>query len=130
MKSPTAEDYRSETLNLTVSRDDVIAVAILLDSGWDINAPDSQGRRPLHYAQSSRMAGCLLGRGADVNAPDDDGFTPLHLCVDPDTAAILIEAGADINLRSLTGLTPLEMADIMGRGEISALLNKKGARII
>lgn len=61
-------------------------VAILkwcLDRSADIDARDSLGRTPLHYAcmsNSPRCVSLLVARGADVMALTAARWTPLHTC--------------------------------------------------
>ncbi|KAG8417441.1 hypothetical protein J3458_004948 [Metarhizium acridum] len=55
----------------------------LIDIGLeDINAQDSFGRTPLHYACANLMSellSFLVSRDADVSLKDHEGCTPLHL---------------------------------------------------
>ena len=77
----------------------------LIDAGVDVNAPDSTGWTPLHFAAragSAEAVQLLLDAGAQVNVPDNKGITPLHRAVIdtnelPPLEAMLI-AGADPNL--------------------------------
>jgi ankyrin repeat protein len=69
----------------------------------DIDAVDSNGRTPLHYAAERKdveLAKFFLSLGANPNIIDNNGQTPLGICVennDPQTAAVLAAGGADIH---------------------------------
>jgi ankyrin repeat protein len=48
-------------------------VQLLLEDGWDVNAPDGDGNRPLHVAAATgnaRIGQWLLDRGANPNHID------------------------------------------------------------
>lgn len=62
----------------------VETIAILLDAGAEINAPDKNGATPLHRAVRTRCAAavkCLLERGCDARLKNKPGSTPFHLAV-------------------------------------------------
>ncbi len=69
----------------------------------DVNARDSNGRTPLHYAaelNDPALATFFIAMGADVNAVDKAGETPLAVCVEKDSikaAKVLASSGADIH---------------------------------
>jgi len=69
----------------------------------DVNAVDSDGRTPLHYAaekRDSQLASFFIALGADPNVLDYVGQSPLGLCIensDPSVAQVLAAAGANIH---------------------------------
>ena len=69
----------------------------------DVNAKDSSGRTPLHYAAENRdaqLASFFLSIGAEPDALDLEGNTPLVISVkneDTVTARALVSGGADIH---------------------------------
>ena len=76
------------------------AVTQLLDLGWWVDKPSSDGFTPLMAAvmnRNARMAQMLLARGANPNAQAPGGVTALRLARDRNdavTAAILEQLGA------------------------------------
>ena len=91
---------------------------ILLESGANVDAQDSNGRTPLHEAcfieANLEMVQLLLEHHANVNKQTRTRKTPLHYaCVyseGPDIIEILLENGASVNDRDKDGLTPLHAA--------------------
>jgi hypothetical protein len=69
----------------------------------DVNAVDSQGRTPLHYAaenQDHQLAAFFISLGANVNALDNSNMSPLGISVeknDARTAEIIVNGKADIH---------------------------------
>ena len=56
-------------------------VRLLLQAAADPNAPDDNGRTPLHRGSENSnpmVMTCLLDAGADLNARNNDGYTALH----------------------------------------------------
>ena len=86
--------------------------SLLLRAGADPNAPDFEGRTPLHFFSGEPQAVAeLLEAGADPNAHDFEGRTPLHFFSgEPQAVAELLEAGADPSARDDDGRTPLHSA--------------------
>ena len=77
------------------------AVKQHLAAGADVNAKNSVGFTPLHYAAhggQKEIAELLIAAEADVNAKDDDGTTPLdwaitHNADDIEIAGLLRQHG-------------------------------------
>ncbi|KAK6527599.1 hypothetical protein TWF694_004583 [Orbilia ellipsospora] len=93
----------------------------LLRTGADIQAQNSNGETPLHYAaEQGDLDGIkwLLDHGADTETPDKDGNTCLHTItksssarIDPvEVARALLNAGADLIRENSRGETALSMA--------------------
>jgi ankyrin repeat protein len=82
----------------------------ILENGAVVNAADTSGRTPLHWAlefnPDSRffMLGFLLENGADVNMISNDGLSPLQRALNvecgADVVALLLEHGADVTVLS------------------------------
>jgi len=77
----THGNWNSTPLHIAATRDNVEAIAALLDAGSDINSRGEHGYTPLHEAveQSNIEAvRLLLLRGASVTIKNDDGHTPIQ----------------------------------------------------
>lgn len=75
----------------------------------------------------------LLKAGAKVDARDSRGLTPLHFALASEypsleTVRVLLQAGSDVNARDHTGETPLDWAEKFGYPEVIATLKKSGAK--
>lgn len=90
-----------------------IARALELIDSADIDARDSKGRTPLHYAAllgRKNALEALIEAGADVNAVDRRGETPLHLAARRTQVyqvVQLLEAGAEADPLNTDGVSPL-----------------------
>lgn len=113
------------TRNFTIHRW-IRAIRVLLDSGADVNARDSNGNTPLiTFAGTSdpelhddlilvdELIKLLIHYGADINAKNDEGLTALHEATAGECYHItktLLIYGADVNATDNRGYTPLHVA--------------------
>jgi ankyrin repeat protein len=103
-----------------------------------LNAPDTQGNTPLHFAVLNNylpLMDWLSERGVDPNTPGRYGNTPLHLAISTDRtpggAVILklLSMGADVNATNEYGETPLHLAASHGLTGTVHLLLKNHADV-
>lgn len=88
-KGYTEDNYLSFFRSDTYNRLDESVLSLLAQSGWNLNATDTEGRTPLTYTIANvyesvavnRMKQLLALQAVDVNAPDAKGETPLTLSV-------------------------------------------------
>jgi Ankyrin repeats (3 copies) len=81
----------------------------------------------------AEQARLLLGKGASVNATDSNGWSPLHWACRSghmSTVRLLIESGGNVNAKNKSGTTPLHLASHHGRVEVGCLLLDSGADIL
>ncbi|XP_032673983.1 ankyrin repeat domain-containing protein 39 [Odontomachus brunneus] len=104
--------------------DDLERVEMLLRNGASVNAVDSSGYTPLHYAARNaqrQLCEVLLHHGADVNARTRYGqATALHRAATrgrDDIVKLLLCHGADANLVDADGNNALFRA-IIGRAPV------------
>ena len=89
----------SDTTEMWISIQDIIAKV----GAKAINAKDSFGYTPLHYAAkegNESSVSTLLASGADIHVENKEGKTPLALAIDENNLAVikqLIAAGANLN---------------------------------
>jgi len=89
----------------------------------DVNATDSKGRTPLHYAAEQgdpQLTAFFISLGANVNALDITGHSPLCTSIEKGNykvAGLLVAAGADIHLsthNTTSAKLALERSDSTG----------------
>ncbi|KDQ10689.1 hypothetical protein BOTBODRAFT_136526 [Botryobasidium botryosum FD-172 SS1] len=114
------------------------AVAALLTTYEDVNAPAENGSRSLERAAwlgSPAAVKALLRAGADPNLPGRGGMRAIHfatvLMCHPDgeeAVAALLEAGANLNVRDdINDVTPLTLAASTGSPAAVLALLEAGA---
>eukprot|EP01100_Stratorugosa_tubuloviscum_P013313 TRINITY_DN6601_c1_g1_i2.p1 TRINITY_DN6601_c1_g1~~TRINITY_DN6601_c1_g1_i2.p1 ORF type:complete len:408 (+),score=173.35 TRINITY_DN6601_c1_g1_i2:48-1271(+) len=89
------------------------SLTTLHEKGADLNASDSSGKKPIHYASANANDNgvrALADLGANINAQDSDGNTALHCCLldkDPSFPVLqsLYQKGADVYLANLLNLS-------------------------
>ena len=83
-----------------------------------MEASDSEGYRPLHFAARSKsveLVSLLVQARVNVDATGNGGITALHLAARrgaADCIEVLLAAGADIDVRTSAGRRPFDLAII------------------
>ncbi|SCV49926.1 related to Ca2+/calmodulin-dependent protein kinase Ibeta2 [Fusarium fujikuroi] len=115
---------------------DIDMVRLLVDRGIDVNAPDKNGRTPLHLSATIgnvEMVRVLCEGGAVIETTNKSGHTPLQVAAmkgHTDVAELLLEKGADIEASdNYGGFTPLGFAASMNHPAVRRLLLDKGANV-
>lgn len=118
-----------------VKSQDAAAVASLVQSKADVNAPEADGTTAIAWAVrqgDSKLVDELLKAGADVKAANRYGITPLYLaCQNGDARMIekLLAAGAGANDAVTEGETALMTASRTGNPEAIKVLLDHGAKL-
>lgn len=98
-------------LHPAAAKDDVATLQTLIKLRAPVDAQDSSGGSPLHYAvkyNHQKAVDILVREGkADVRAVTKKMATPLHFAQSGDVAKILVEAKADVNSRDNKQQIPL-----------------------
>jgi ankyrin repeat protein len=127
---------RAINLHDAVRAGDIAVVQSVIESGADVNEPDSWGT-PLDIAVSkgaNKIVQLLIDAGADVEgatSPGAGGEHPLHLAATrtsgASTARLLISRGAQLDARDKAGRTPLIAAVLADNVEVADVLLAAGA---
>ncbi|NP_001295695.1 probable protein S-acyltransferase 23 [Jatropha curcas] len=97
----------------------------------DFDAPDNDGRSPLHWAAYKGYADTvrlLLFRDARQGRQDKEGCTPLHWAAlrgNVEASSVLVQAGTKLELtvKDKAGLTPVEVASDKGHRHVALFLS-------
>jgi ankyrin repeat protein len=116
-----------------VKAGDPVRVRALIEKRVDVNATQSDGTTPLHWAvdrEQTEIVQMLIRAGANVKAANRYGATPLWLASvngSAKTLAMLLEAGADASSANGDGETALMAAARTGTVDAVNLLLARGA---
>jgi ankyrin repeat protein len=128
----THDEHGRTLLHLAAGGGDTSIVRTLLQHRVDPNVRDTRGDVPLHYANAA-TAWLLLQSGGDVNAADSEGITVLmSKCLssnDITDAELVLRSGAKVNARDEDGKTALWTAVGFENVNVVRLLLKYGARV-
>lgn len=127
---------RAVNLHAAVRAGDIEVVQSVIESGADVNEPDSWGT-PLDIAVSKgsdKIVQLLIDAGADVEgatSPGAGGEHPLHLAATrtsgASTARLLVSRGGRLDARDAAGRTPLITAVLADNVEVADVLLGAGA---
>ena len=124
------------TAPLSVLLEKIAAIKDPEKVGALINAPDLEGRTPIHYAAEAgnpEVAEVLFRlKGARLDRADCDGTTPMHLAVceeHVDVVELLLAKGVSANVRGGADWTPLHEAAARDHMELIEVLCKAGADV-
>ena len=113
----------------------VPAIGLLVALGANVNAPDVNGWRPVHYATLFGHLEALISlqeHGADISAEDNEGVRPIHRAAQMGDTAILdwfSGHGADISASDHHGWQPIHYAAYENQPKALEWLQSHGADI-
>ena len=109
---------QKNALHFALEENNQDMVQLLLENGFDPNAPDFFGNTPLHYSVSdpySITPDLLIKKGADISTQNMKGQTVLHLAIKKNNVActdLMLKHGAKILTRDRLGNTALHYAAV------------------
>ncbi|KAJ9175028.1 hypothetical protein P3X46_013615 [Hevea brasiliensis] len=97
----------------------------------DFDAPDNEGRSPLHWAAYKGYADTirlLLFRDASQGRQDREGCTPLHWAAlrgNVEACTVLVHAGTkqELTVKDKAGFTPVQLASDKGHRHVALFLS-------
>ena len=122
-------------LHAAIKKNNIGAVAALLECGANKEATTQDKNRPLHLAvakSNTKAVALLLKHKVDINAHGAYGITALHSAVHNDNEELvrmLLQSGASTEVRNADGLTPLHTAAERNHTKCGQLLHQHGALI-
>jgi ankyrin repeat protein len=128
----TSSDLR--LLEAVKAQDRTTALALIAQH-VNVNAPESDGTMPLHWAVHENdvpMVDSLIRAGANVNVKNDYGVTPLAEAAvigNPAMLECLLKGGADVNAANDDGQTALMILARTDKVDAVELLLKRGANV-
>ena len=128
------ENY--EAMIIAINRNNVKQLKGVIQEGANVNAVDTDGWTPVHWAarwghiESLRV---LIQECADVNIQNKKGESPLHLAAENGYVECLhelIKSGANIETKDKEGWIPLISAAFNNQEECVKILEAERMRVI
>jgi ankyrin repeat protein len=131
----TAQTQQQGSLASLIQRGDRQAALDSIRAGADVNDPQPDGTRPIHWAVYQvdyELLDTLIARKAKADVTNEFGDTPLAEAVkvaDRRMVKTLLDAGADVESPNLDGETALMLAIKTGALPIVQMLVDAGAHV-
>jgi ankyrin repeat protein len=132
---PLQAQTRQGALASLIQRGERKAALASIRAGVDVNEPQPDGTRPIHwavYAVDYELLDALIARNANADVTNEFGDTPLAEAVkvaDRRMVRTLLDAGASADSANLDGETALMMAIKTGALPIVQMLIEAGANV-
>lgn len=129
------KDYKRSLMGISIVKEDVEFLALLLGRGLSPTAKEEDGWALLYIAavhDSSRAMAVLLEHGADVNAQTKLGMSPLHIAAHQGliaTVRVLLDHRPDLTIQAADGSTPLMLSTHNLRYDVAQLLLEYNADV-
>lgn len=111
-------DLKLDAIHAFAREGDAENLLKCIENGFPVNAKDSDGRTPLHWAVDRghlNVTELLLSKGGDINAQDNDGQTALHyaaVCERATLAEFLVKHRADIEIKDIDGNSAADLCEL------------------